>query len=108
MAFALDLSKRKSIEQFVEQVKNKFEYVDILVNNAGLMITGEKQVSELGAEMTLAVNHFGPFYLTYLLWGIIVKSSEARIINVSSMMHYQAPNNFLSDIECNNKNFSQW
>ena len=48
--------------------------------------------------MTLAVNHFGPFYLTYLLWDSILKSEEGRVINVSSMVHYQAPNSFLDDI----------
>ncbi len=48
--------------------------------------------------MTLAINHFGPFYLTYLLWDWLVKSTETRIINVSSGLHYQAPDNYLEDI----------
>ena len=37
--------------------------------------------------MTMAVNHFGPFYLTYLLFPLIKKAKEARIINVSSRVH---------------------
>jgi NAD(P)-dependent dehydrogenase (short-subunit alcohol dehydrogenase family) len=48
--------------------------------------------------MTLTTNHFGPFYLTYLLWDWLVKAPEARIINVSSDAHYQAPSNYLEDI----------
>lgn len=56
--------------------------------------------------MTLAINHFGPFYLTYLLWDSLCKAAEARIINVSSEIHYRAPNDYLTDIECANKSYS--
>ena len=47
VAFALDLSQRKSIEEFVKSVKSKFDHIDILVNNAGLTL-GERKISEIG------------------------------------------------------------
>lgn len=62
---------------------SEFNHIDILVNNAG-MIMHERQVNDMGIEMTMAVNHFGPFYLTYLLFPSIKLSKEARIINLSS------------------------
>jgi retinol dehydrogenase 12 len=84
--FRLDLSKRESIEEFAKNVSQEFDTIDILVNNAG-MIMNDRQVNEMGVEMTMAVNHFGPFYLTYLLFLNIKKSKEARIINLSSEAH---------------------
>lgn len=81
--FKLDLSKRPSIEEFSENIKKEFGKIDILVNNAGVIIK-EKALNEQGIEMTMATNHFGPFYLTYLLFPLIKKSQEARIINLSS------------------------
>ena len=39
--------------------------------------------------MQWAVNHLGHFYLTYLLWEKITKSSFFRIVNVSSRGHTQ-------------------
>ena len=54
------------------------------------MLGEEKRVNEDGIELTLAINHFGHFYLTYLLWDRLSKSQEARIINVSSKIHYDA------------------
>jgi retinol dehydrogenase-12 len=51
------------------------------------MIMNDRQLNESDIEMTMAVNHFGPFYLTYLLFPNIKKSKEARIINLSSSAH---------------------
>lgn len=87
----LDLSKRKSVESFAEGIKKAFTHVDILINNAGL-IANQREVNELGVEMTMATNHFGHFLLTYLLFPLIRESKEARIINVSSSLHDRKDN----------------
>ena len=79
--------------------------MDILVNNAGLALS-ELARNENGVEMTLAINHFAPFYLTYLLFDLIKISPEARIINVSSTIHYSAPKKMLDDIECKEKSYN--
>jgi len=50
--------------------------------------------------MTFTINHFGHFYLTYLLFSIINKSSEARILNLSSAGHFQASESLVNDPKC--------
>ncbi len=40
--------------------------------------------------MHLAINHLGHFYLTYLLFEKLKKSSEMRIINVGAKLHEQS------------------
>lgn len=47
----------------------------------------DRQLNESGVEMTMAVNHFGHFLLTYLLFPLVLKAKEGRIINVSSEAH---------------------
>lgn len=82
-AFKLDLSKRASIEAFAKEVQGQLSHIDVLINNAG-MIMNERQVNEWGVEMTMAVNHYGHFLLTYLLFPLVAKAKEGRIISVSS------------------------
>jgi NAD(P)-dependent dehydrogenase (short-subunit alcohol dehydrogenase family) len=60
----------------------------------------DRQVNELGVEMTLAINHFGHFLLTYLLFPLIKLSKEARIINLSSAAHKHTSDNTSEDISC--------
>jgi NAD(P)-dependent dehydrogenase (short-subunit alcohol dehydrogenase family) len=79
-------------------VSREFEHIDVLINNAGMMMN-DRQVNELGIEMTMAVNHFGHFLLTYLLFPSIKKSSEARIINMSSEAHKHTSLNTSENLE---------
>jgi len=56
------------------------------VNNVGALFALRRESAE-GFEMTLALNHVGPFLLTTLLLDTIRASAPARIVNVSSDAH---------------------
>ncbi len=63
------------------------EKVDFLINNAAVSTFSDRKLNELGWEIHMAVNYLGHFYLTHLLFGLLRKSEEMRIINVSSEIY---------------------
>lgn len=86
----LDLGDKESIEQFAKFVQNNCTKVDFLINNAGVMMVPERRETKDGLEMQMGINHFGHFYLTYLLFPHLKKSNDFRIINLSSRAHLRA------------------
>jgi NAD(P)-dependent dehydrogenase (short-subunit alcohol dehydrogenase family) len=67
------------------------------------MALPNKQITKQGIEMQIGVNHFGHFYLTYLLWEKLKMYGHPRIINVSSTAHKNRGKSF--DIDFNDISF---
>lgn len=84
-----DLSSLKSVDTAIHITKTRHQQIDVLINNAG-GIFQKRQESADRYELTLAMNHLGPFHLTNGLMSLLKKGLEARIINVSSEAHRQA------------------
>jgi len=87
--YKLDLSSNKSIRNFAEEVKSKYNAIDTLINNAG-MYTFEEKKSEDGYDLLMATNYLGHALLNHLLLDLVKRAGEAsqdysRIILVSSM-----------------------
>lgn len=82
----LDLASFASIADFVAAFRRTYARLDILVNNAGVLL-GDRRETADGIEMTLGVNHIGPFVLTHLLLDLLIASAPARIVNVASRAH---------------------
>ena len=90
---SLDLSSRKSIYDFAENVKSNYGAIDVLINNAGMINVDygpEKRHETVdGIEVVMATNHLGHALLNHLLLDLVKKAGEAdnfsRIILVSSM-----------------------
>ncbi|XP_054152566.1 retinol dehydrogenase 11-like [Oppia nitens] len=91
----LDLSSLKSVRMFAKELSSLESTIDILINNAGVMACPEWQTED-GFEMQFGTNHLGHFLLTMHLLPLIKRSSNARIVNVSSCGHQ------LGDINLNN------
>nr|XP_020650813.1 retinol dehydrogenase 11-like [Pogona vitticeps] len=84
----LDTSSVASVRAFARQFLAEERRLDILVNNAGASGLPHR-VTEEGLELLFATNALGPFLLTNLLLDIMKTSAPARVVNVSSYIHYK-------------------
>lgn len=84
-----DFSSLKQVEELAKNLKERFDCLDILINNAGIYMQ-KFVLTEDGYETTFQVNHLSHFLLTNLIIDLIKKSSQGRIINVSSIAHQSA------------------
>lgn len=83
-----DLGSQKQIRSLAERLKGELPRLDVLLNNAGVFLR-ERQLSEDGIELTLAVNHLAPVLLTRLLEPLLT-GAPSRVINVASIAHQRA------------------
>ncbi|HUQ97830.1 MAG TPA: SDR family NAD(P)-dependent oxidoreductase [Gemmatimonadaceae bacterium] len=79
----VDLGSLESVRAAAAEIARRFPVIHVLVNNAGVNIK-RRAISPDGFEMTLAVNHLGPFLLTNLLLPLLRAGAPSRIVNVTS------------------------
>jgi NAD(P)-dependent dehydrogenase (short-subunit alcohol dehydrogenase family) len=98
-----DLSSMKETQEAAETLGKVVDRLDVLINNAGAYFSKRKETSE-GFEANLALNYLSPFLLTHLLINKLEQTAseygEARIINLTSIMHK-------SPIQWDDLNFEQ-
>jgi NAD(P)-dependent dehydrogenase (short-subunit alcohol dehydrogenase family) len=85
-----DLSSMKDAKEAAVSITYAVKRLDVLINNAGAHFPKYIETSE-GFESTLALNYLSPFLLTHHLMEQMEQTAseygEARIINISSVMH---------------------
>jgi len=91
--FLADLSSLQSVRQLASQFQTKYSELHVLINNAGLF-NARPHLTPDGYEMTFAINYLAPFLLTSLLLDRLKASVPSRIVNVSSVGHYDGHVNF--------------
>jgi len=91
----LDLASQSCVRSAAQEIRDRFPRVDLLINNAGVMDI-PYQRTEDGFELTLAINHLGPFALTGLLLDRL--AAGARVVTMSSMSHLEGVIDF-SDLQ---------
>ena len=83
-----DLASFESIAGFVSEFRKSNRTLDILINNAGIW-NAHKVSTRDGIESHLAINYLAPFLMTRLLLPLLESSGSARIINVTSGIHFR-------------------
>jgi retinol dehydrogenase 12 len=84
----LDLADLGSVRAAARTFLARGEPLHVLINNAG--VAGRRGLTKDGFELIFGVNHLGHFALTSALLENLA-SSGARIVNVASDAHFQAP-----------------
>ena len=90
-AVRLDVTSKVDIDALARHIDTVYGRLDVLVNNAGILIdsdegrSGSIRDADIDViEYTLAVNTLAPIRLVNALLPLLERSSDARIVNVSS------------------------
>lgn len=102
----LDLANLESVNEFAAEFNQQYYRLDLLINNAGVMIPPYSKTVD-GFELQFGTNHLGHFVLTALLFDILVKTKDSRIVNVSSAAHKYGKLNF-ADLNWEKRKYSPW
>lgn len=87
-------SAKKAGDDIAFLIKHDYQgRLDILMNVAGIVTSGYHENAD-GHEMTFAVNHLSVFIITQKLLPCLKKSSDPRVLVVSSLSHYRARMNW--------------
>lgn len=88
-AVQLDLSDFQSIRSFVQEFQQETSSIAVLINNAGRNTDPSSSSHEW--NVLFQTNFVGHFYLTQLLLQQQSFMTNARLVQVSSVMHHFAP-----------------
>ena len=88
----LDISDPAAVAAFPARVMAEHGSVDILVNNAGVAVGGTfEQIAAADFEWLFAINFWGVVRMTRAFLPHLKGSTEARIVNLSSVFGLIAP-----------------
>lgn len=90
----LDLASLAAIREFSQRFLEEARTIDILVNNAGLLPPLQRTTTVDGFELGFGVSVVGHYALTGLLLPSLQRSSEPRVVTISSIAHAGAKISF--------------
>lgn len=82
----VDFTDMASIISACDEINSKHSTIDYLINNAGVFKRTFSNTSR-GCEETFAVNYLAPFIISRKLAGLLSKSDDGRIMNVTSALY---------------------
>ena len=102
----LDLTSLESISSFSQSITKKYKTLDCLINNAGIMACPYSKTKD-GFEIQMGTNHLGHFALTGQLISLLKKTSNSRVVNVSSIAHTSGNIDF-DDLNWEKRKYRTW
>lgn len=86
LAVELDITKVKSIEAMVREVRRAFDRIDVLVNNAGIIVRKKAlDVTEEEWDKVLDTNLKGAFFTSQGVARVMIEQGGGKIINIASI-----------------------
>ena len=82
-----DMSSMQSVRQLASEFRRKYDRLHVLVNNAGLFMLRRTTTGD-GLETTFEVDYLSHFLLTELLIDLLKAGAPSRLVEVSSIAHY--------------------
>ncbi|SFT54873.1 NAD(P)-dependent dehydrogenase, short-chain alcohol dehydrogenase family [Algoriphagus locisalis] len=101
----LDLNSLNSVREFSKEFSRKYSRLDFLIANAGIMMP-PFQTTEDGFESQFGVNYLSHFLLVNLLFPLIKKTADSRVVLLSSLAHKSGSINF-DDLN-SKRSYSAW
>lgn len=94
-AEVFDVSEKRKMYAFAEQVKNVFGNAHVVINNAGIEGQGKPfyLMDEKAYKRLMDINFYGVFYGCKAFLSQLVENNEGAIVNVSSIFGLIAPPN---------------
>lgn len=96
----IDLADLSSIKNFASRMTERGQAIDLLINNAGVMTPPKRQETKDGFELQFGTNYLGHFALTAQLLPLLRKSTDARVVTLSSVAAREGKINF-DDLQSN-------
>jgi NAD(P)-dependent dehydrogenase (short-subunit alcohol dehydrogenase family) len=86
-ALECDVSSRKSVDDAVTAVEQKFGKLDVIVNNAGAVVVADAEhTSDEEWDRILAVNLTGTFYVSRAALPALRRAGGGAIVNIGSVL----------------------
>ena len=82
-----DMSSMRSVRQLASEFRRKYDRLHVLVNNAGLFMFTRTTTGDR-LETTFEVDYLSHFLLTGLLIDLLKATAPSRLVEVSSIAHY--------------------
>ena len=90
--YEVDVAKADAVEEFARRVRQDFGRASLLINNAGVALFGtfgELTMEEF--EWLIGINFWGTVYGCKFFLPMLLRESDARIVNLSSVFGFFGP-----------------